>query len=177
MPKPQEKQQAFYHKLSLMIEDLKADVSILHKNVQELKESLWLLSPAKEEFKTLCKRMEQLVSTEAQGYHGEMQLQAMLSKVSEQLEEVTTQATISLAQLQKTLSLKTFFTWLASMSAVILTAISVSYFYLTRIESITTRQLVKTYKYGLFLKEIWPKLSKQDQERLSRFLEDKDHHF
>jgi len=83
----------------------------------------------------------------------------------------------TLLKAQKALFLRNWLIGVTALTASILTAISVSYFYFTKIESLTTRQLVKTYKYGLLLKEVWPKLSKQDQERLSRFLDNKDHQF
>ncbi len=146
MSELQEEQQALYHKILLMSEDLKKETNSLRRNAQELKENLKLFSPSQEAFKSLSERIEHMVATalleisrqiikDAQGQYDEKQVQAIVSQGSQHLEENTAQAEATLAQVQKALSLRSWLIWLTSLLAVILEALSISYFYLSRIES------------------------------------------
>lgn len=176
-----------YYKLSLLKEEMAAQIKDLQKTIDEVKAGARMFMVQHEEFKNITSHVQKSLKDnilDVSHQMGQEVAQNINERIKETFEEAaqnlltTSQSTErTLLKAQKALSLRNWLIGATAPTASILTALSVSYFYLAKIESLTTRQLVKTYKYGLLLKEIWPKLSKQDQERLSRFLDDKDHQF
>lgn len=176
-----------YYKLSLLKEEMAVQIKELQKAIDEVKVGARMFMVQHEEFKNITSHVQKSLQAnilEVSHQVGQEFVQNINERIKETFKEAaqnlltTSQNTeATLLKAQKALFLRNWLIGVTALTASILTAISVSYFYFTKIESLTTRQLVKTYKYGLLLKEVWPKLSKQDQERLSRFLDNKDHQF
>ncbi|AIL12861.1 hypothetical protein IM40_03995 [Candidatus Paracaedimonas acanthamoebae] len=187
MPEMQDPFEMNYYKLSLLKEEMASQIKDLQKTIDEVKAGARMFMVQHEEFKTIASHVQK--SLKASILDASQQMgQEVTDKIEEQIKETfeeaaqnlltTSQSTEgTLLKAQKALSLRNWLIGATTLVASLLTALSLSYFYLAKIESIATRQLVKTYKYGLLLKDIWPKLSAKDQKKFSQFLEDKEHKF
>ena len=172
-----------YYKLNFINDELSTKNEDIQKTSEDLKDITRLLILHTDDLKNISQTIQESITlnipiaakqiAKEATFQIEENLKVSFNSTAGRLIEASRMTEERLKEARKALSVRNWLIGGISFAASIFTALIISYFYLQRIEILTTKQFIKTYKYGLLIKEIWPKLDEKERERLNRFLYDK----